>query len=280
MASATPVGIVYFGSRVPRGARQERCVIEERPLTIEVLGAGQYTIMRTPGDEEDLIAGFLLSEGMIDRVDEISWMEPCYRSADLYRVRLCEGMVRKVQRNLVINSSCGLCGRAEIQKLVRAQGTVTDGIQVTGEVLYRLPGLVRSRQALFQKTGASHAAALFDAAGAVLALREDLGRHNAMDKLLGGALLSGLPVEGQGVFLSGRVSVELVLKAARARLAVIAAVSAASSLAVEAARDLGVTLCGFVRGEEFAIYSHERRIVGGQACGCRCPASPGSASST
>jgi FdhD protein len=259
--SATPVGIIYFGSRVPQGARQERCVIEERPLTVEVLGAGQYTIMRTPGDEEDLIAGFLLSEGMIDRVDEISWMEPCYRSADLYRVRLCEGKVQKVQRNLVINSSCGLCGRAEIEKLIRAQGAVTNGIQVTGEVLYRLPGLVRRRQSLFQKTGASHAAALFNAAGAVLALREDLGRHNAMDKLLGAALLSGLPVEGQGAFLSGRVSVELVLKAARARLAVIAAVSAASSLAIEAARDLGVTLCGFVRGEEFAVYSHEGRIV-------------------
>jgi FdhD protein len=261
LAMTAPVNIVYFRSGVPEGAREKRRVIEERPLTIEVLGAGQYTIMRTPGDEEDLIAGFLLSEGMIDRLDHISWIEPCYRNPDLYRVRVCEEKVQKTQRNLMVSSSCGLCGRVEVEKLILAQEAVPDGIEVTPEVLYRLPSLVFSRQPLFHSTGASHAAALFDAAGGVLAVREDLGRHNALDKLFGGALLSRLQFDGQGVFISGRASVEMVLKAARARIAVIAAVSAASSLAIEAANSLGITLCGFVRGEEIAIYSHARRII-------------------
>jgi len=257
---AARVEIVHFRRGLPKRVAGERLVIEEQPLTIDVVGAGQFTIMRTPGYEEELITGFLFSEGLIDRVEQLLLVEECPSSPNQYRVRITSEQQNKSRRNLTVNSSCGLCGRADLDELVKHLGVVSEGIEVVKDVLYRLPKLVARQQTLFAKTGGSHAAALFDRTGKIILLREDLGRHNALDKVVGSALLSGLPLADKGVFLSGRASLEMVLKAARSRMALVAAVSAPSSRAVEAAKKLGITLCGFVRGEEFAVYCHDWRI--------------------
>ena len=262
---AARVEIVHFRRGLPKRAVEERLLIEERPLTIDVVGTGQFTIMRTPGLEEELIAGFLFSEGLIDRVEQLLLVEECPSSPDLYRVRITSEQQQKSQRNLTVSSSCGLCGRADLDELVKNLGVVSEGIEVVKDVLYRLPKLVGPQQTLFAKTGGSHAAALFDSEGRISLLREDLGRHNALDKVVGSALLTDLPLADKGIFLSGRASLEMVLKAARSRIALVAAVSAPSSRAVEAAKKLGITLCGFVRGEEFAVYCHDWRIHDGEA---------------
>ena len=257
---AARIEIVHFRRSLPKRSVEERLLIEERPLTIDVVGTGRFTIMRTPGFEEELIAGFLFSEGLIDGVEQLLLVEECPSSPDLYRVRITSEQQNKSRRNLTVNSSCGLCGRADLDELVKHLGIVSEGIEVAKDVLYRLPKLVGPQQTLFAKTGGSHADALFDRLGKVSLLREDLGRHNALDKVVGSALLSGLSLTDKGVFLSGRASLEMVLKAARSRIALVAAVSAPSSRAVEAAKQFGITLCGFVRGEEFAVYCHDWRI--------------------
>ena len=260
MQDAARVEIVHFRRGMPNRTAEERLVIGERPLNIDVVGTGQFTIMRTPGFEEELITGFLFSEGLIDRVEQLLLVEECPSSPDLYRVRITSEQQIKSRRNLTVSSSCGLCGRADLDELVKNLGVVSAGIEVVKDVLYRLPKLVGPHQTLFAKTGGSHAAALFDSDCKIILLREDLGRHNALDKVVGSALLWGLPLADKGVFLSGRASLEMVLKAARSRIALVAAVSAPSCWAVEAAKQFGITLCGFVRGEEFAVYCHDWRI--------------------
>ncbi len=265
MPDAARVEIVHFRRGHPGRAPQERLVIEEQPLTVDVLGTGQFTIMRTPGFEEELITGFLFAEGLIDCIEQVRLLEECSSSPNYYRVRLAPEPQRPTRRNLTVTSSCGLCGRMELEELEKHLGRVEGGIEVTKDVLYRLPTAVAEQQTLFKKTGGSHATALFDSTGAILLVREDLGRHNAFDKVVGAALSAAVPLQDKGVFLSGRASLEMVLKAARSRIALVAAVSAPSSRAIEVAHRLGITLCGFVRGEEFAVYSHDRRIHDGEA---------------
>ena len=262
---AARVAIVHFRRGLPKRAVEERLLIEERPLTIDVVGTGQFTIMRTPGFEEELITGFLFSEGLIDRVEQVLLVDECPSSPDQYRVRITSEKQNKSRRNLTVSSSCGLCGRTDLGELVKHLGVVSEGIEVEKDVLYRLPKLVAPQQTLFAKTGGSHAAALFASDGKIILVREDLGRHNALDKVVGSALLTDLPLADKGIFLSGRASLEMVLKAARSRIALVAAVSAPSSRAVEAAKQFGITLCGFVRGEEFAVYCHDWRIHDGEA---------------
>ena len=216
--------------------------------------------MRTPGQDESLIVGFLFSEGIINGVDEILALASCPDRPNLYRVRIADEKRKGVRRNLVVNSSCGLCGRTDIDTLVNDLGMIEKGIEVPTDVLYRLPDLVKREQRLFHDTGASHAAAIFDRRGEIKVLHEDLGRHNALDKVIGHGLLHGMAMGEMGVFLSGRISLEMIIKAARARFGLVAAISAASARAVATAERLGLTVCGFVRGDEIAIYSHNWRI--------------------
>lgn len=257
---AGKVPVVHFrrGRKSPR--RERRALLAEAPLTIEIRSGAAYTLMRTPGGDRELAVGFLLSEGLIAGLAELLTLEECAESRNLVRVALAATAAPAPRRNLTVNSSCGLCGRADLDSLFAGLRPAGAGPEVPIEVLYALPGRVRAGQALFRATGASHAAALFDAAGRVLALREDLGRHNALDKVLGWALLAGTALAPLGVFLTGRASLEMVAKAARAGLALVAAVSAPTAAAVAAAERANLTLCGFVRGEEVTVYTRPERI--------------------
>lgn len=261
MKETTQLKVTYFRRDRPDRHAETRRLIAEGPLVIDLAQAGSFTIMRTPGQDRELIVGFLFSEGIIDEIDDILTLEECPEAPGLVRVRVTEPQRRNVQRNLVVNPSCGLCGRADLQNLLDELGTAEDQTKVSIDVLYNLPGKVSAEQRLFHETGASHAAALFDADGTIHAVREDLGRHNAVDKVLGHALLAGTKTAGMGMLLSGRTSLEMIIKAARARIGLVAAVGAASAMAIEAAAKLKITLCGFVRGKEVVVYSHDWRIA-------------------
>jgi FdhD protein len=228
--------------------------------------------MRTPGHDFELAAGFLLTEGMISRRDELYGVIYC---PDVAKEEERENVVRaelapavavdlpRMERHFYTSSSCGVCGKTSIDAVHAASCPVlpTDGPYVAAEVLHQLPERQRAAQALFEQTGGLHAAALFSPEGELLLLREDVGRHNALDKVIGAALLQGsLPLHRHVLLVSGRVSFELVQKAAVAGIAVLAAVGAPSSLAVQAAQNFGMTVCGFLRQERFNIYCGEWRI--------------------
>ncbi|MHC4795651.1 MAG: formate dehydrogenase accessory sulfurtransferase FdhD [Planctomycetota bacterium] len=254
------VEVNYFQRGVSGMKQEKRTVVGESPLVIDTMGAEPFTIMRTPGQDRELVVGFLFSEGLIDGIDDILILEDCEESPDVVRVKIAGNKKGEVRRNLVVNSSCGLCGRVDVEGLVKELGRVEGQFQVAIEVLYDLPGNSLARQALFNTTGGSHAAALFDSEGKIHVLREDLGRHNAVDKACGYALLQEMKLADMGLFISGRASLEMLVKAGRGGMALVAAVGAASTMAVEAAERLGITLCGFVRGEEVAVYTHDWRI--------------------
>lgn len=254
-------GVVHYrrGRRDP--SLEERRVVREAPLVIQIVGQGSFTIMRTPGHDADLAVGFLLGEGVIDGMGDVARLREC-EGGDTVKVWLREGLVGEVHRNLIIQSSCGLCGHEEAGAIVEGIEPVTGGVQVGVDVLYEVPGRLRAAQALFERTGGCHASALFDASGEIRVLGEDLGRHSALDKVLGHALRQGVATGDAGVLLSGRTSLEMIVKAARARVGLVVAVSAPSDAAIDAADRLGVTLCGFARGDEVAVYSHPWRVVG------------------
>ena len=250
--------IIQYDSAHPEGAQRRDTVILERPLSVEVDGT-TYTLLRTPGADRDLVVGFLFTEGLIGKPDDIVMLRECPDSPDVITVRTADAK-DKPRRALIVTSSCGLCGRDDIAGMVAALGRVDSPLRVPVTALYRVPPAVRAMQPLFDLTGAAHASALFDAAGNVLCVKEDVGRHNALDKLIGQALLRGRPLNGLGVFLSGRTSLELIAKATRARIPIVAAVGAPTAAAVEAADHLGLTLCGFLRDERVSVYTHRQRF--------------------
>jgi len=240
--------------------REKRELAKEEPLVIHLTGGPSFTIMRTPGHDRELAAGFLLAEGLIGAAGDITGLTGVPDVTNEIRVTLAERPAGAVTRNLAVLSSCGLCGRPDPAALADGIPAVAGDFRVPPEVLYEVPGRVRARQELFRRTGATHAAALFDAKGEIAALFEDLGRHNALDKLIGHALLAGLDAANHGAFLSGRVSFEMVVKAARAGIGLVAAVSAPTDAAVRLATRFGITLAGFVRGEEVTVYTFPERI--------------------
>jgi FdhD protein len=244
----------------------------EEPLEIRVAGTSFAVTMRTPGDDFDLVAGFLVSEGIVARPADLRSMIYCAPDQDENTYNVIDVAVTGPgavvaaarERNVYTSSSCGVCGLASIDAVATTSSfdVTSDAVQVKAELVATLPDRLREQQAVFERTGGLHAAGLFDAEGRLLAVREDVGRHNAVDKVVGHALRQDqLPLAGTVLQVSGRASFELVQKAAMAGIPVLAAVSAPSSLAVDLADRLGVTLVGFSRGASFNLYTHPGRVA-------------------
>ncbi len=246
----------------------------EEPLELRIGGHSMAVTMRTPGADFDLVAGFLVSEGVISRKEELVTMRYCpgkdedeMNRFNVLDLQLASGVAAPsddVARAFFTTSSCGVCGKASLAAVrTRSNFEVrSDDVRVTDAMLATLPERLRGAQKVFEKTGGLHAAALFSAAGELLVVREDVGRHNAVDKVMGWALREGrLPLRQTILLVSGRASFELVQKAGMAGVPMLCAVSAPSSLAVELAEDSGMTLVGFLRDPTMVIYSGASRVV-------------------
>ena len=240
----------------------------EEALEIRLANRSLTITMRTPGNDFELAAGFLHSEGMIQDISQIRSMGRLSDASDDVVVVELDGEPRgavQAQRNFVMSSACGVCGKASLQDLeVNACPVLPpDEIQLSPEIIHGLPGILRSAQGIFESTGGLHAAARFDLRGELECLREDVGRHNALDKLVGAALLERrMPMSSSLLLVSGRASFELVQKALMAGIPVMAAVGAPSSLAVATAERSGMTLIGFLRNGRFNVYSGSHRVDG------------------
>jgi len=247
---------------------QSDALAAEEPLEIRVNGIPLTVTMRTPGEDIELAAGFLLTEGVIEEASQIISLTP-YVTGATGKSNGVEATVRDLdaemphgQRNFFAASSCGICGKASIEA-VRRRGlrAPQSDFRISPELLCTLPEQLRSAQTVFSQTGGLHAAALFDAAGNLLVVREDIGRHNAVDKVVGWAMHHNMvPLRHHLLLVSGRGGFEIVQKALAAGLPMLASVSAPSSLAVQLARELGLTLVGFLRGKRFVIYSGPERL--------------------
>ena len=248
-------------------------VAAEEPLEIRLSGKPLAVTMRTPGHDFDLVHGFLATEGVITGPDDVAALRYCdsvdadgrntYNVVDVDLAPGIEAPDTALDRNFYTSSSCGVCGKASIDAIrTRTRYDVAgDGVRVPLETLLALPDRLRAAQEVFEKTGGLHAAGLFTADGELGALREDVGRHNAVDKVIGDGVREGrLPLAGSVLMVSGRASFELTQKAAMAGIPVLAAVSAPSSLAVELAADVGLTLVGFLRGDGCNVYTRTERI--------------------
>jgi FdhD protein len=258
------------------GAALERpdVLAAEEPMEVRVQGPGQEPVsvavtMRTPGGDFELAAGFLYTEGLVqDRqeVRRVSYCEDLPPGEQHYNVVTVELEgpfdVSLVRRNFFASSSCGVCGKATLDDVEVHCRPLADGPTVDAEAILSMPPRLREAQRVFERTGGLHAAGLFSPGGRLLAVREDVGRHNAVDKIVGASLLAGdLPLAGRVLQVSGRIGFEIVQKAARAGIPVVSAVGAPSSLAVDAAERLGMTLVGFVRDERFNVYTRRERIA-------------------
>ncbi len=253
-------------------------VAVEEPLEIQIgferKGVGAIrsisVTMRTPGNDEELATGFLFGEGLLNRRSELARIERNEsNSANSVRIHLAAGVrfdFKHLERHFYTTSSCGICGKATleaVQRLLLNVPRANSSLRLSVATVHSLPSQLKRAQHVFADTGGLHAAALFDTHGDLLAVREDVGRHNAVDKLIGAAWLNGrVPLENSVLFVSGRASFELVQKAVRAGIPIFAAVGAPSSLAVELARACGLTLLGFVRDRRFNVYSASYRLDG------------------
>ena len=242
----------------------------EEPLEIRVGDAAISVTMRTPGHDSELATGFLFTEGLISSGSQVASVkheaDGRQNGANRVRVDLVPGAeldAEAARRNFYTTSSCGVCGKASIEAVrVRSLEPLTTQCAVNPEVLCRLPDQLRAAQQVFERTGALHAAALFSLGGELRVLREDVGRHNTVDKVIGWALASNLvPLSSSMLMVSGRSGFEIVQKALVAGLPVLASVSAPSDLAVSLAREFGMTLVGFLRGRRFVIYAGAERLV-------------------
>jgi FdhD protein len=280
--------VATLAERIAGGVKRDavECqVVQEEVLTIEVEDIGSYALMWTPTTPnpgavayttEDgvlaeegvpealaLAAGFIFSEGMVASLADIAAMWICADRPDVVRIRLQHPEKAAVERrNVVVNSSCGVCGGREQLMSRPARAASAQGeLRLSVVDLAAIRTELQSRQSIFPRTGGTHGAALFGPDLKILATAEDIGRHNALDKVIGYRLLSGQSFAACGAFISSRISYEMAAKAVRAGLDVLAAISAPSSLAIDLARQHGLTLCGFVRGETATVYTHPQRIV-------------------
>jgi FdhD protein len=257
--------------------RKRDTAVAEEPLELRLASRGRSArlaiTMRTPGNDFELAAGFLYGEGIVRERDAIAQMTYCVDPAvdpdqryNIVTVELAAGDppdLLRFERHFIVSSACGVCGRAQLDAL-RDLGVrpLDDDLTVSATLLYALPERMRAAQRIFESTGGLHAAALFDERGDLLAVREDVGRHNAVDKLVGWGLLAGrLPFARSMLMVSGRAGYEILQKSTVARIPIVCSVSAPSTLAVELAREFNVTLAGFVRGERANVYSGASRIT-------------------
>lgn len=240
-------------------------LVVEAPLELRAGGASLVVIMRTPGHDHELARGLLFGEGIIDAGERLADMAaPAGLTPDEQGNVLETGLpasVRAPARALPATAGCGVCGKRSIADLALRAAAVRASLTVPAAVIAALPARLRQAQAVFEQTGGLHAAGLFDAAGDLLALREDVGRHNAVDKVVGWALGRALSLDDCILCVSGRLGFEIVQKAAVAGIPALVAVSAPSTLAVDLAERFQITLCGFTRGQRFNIYSHGNRIT-------------------
>jgi FdhD protein len=240
---------------------------EEEPLEIRVRGRPISVTMRTPGQDAELAAGFLLTEGIIRGPQDLLRIEHCDRNenGNILNVLLAPEVpvdFQRLTRHLFASSSCGLCGKATIDSVRGQFPPVQSDLRIDAELLASLPQQMRAAQEAFNRTGGLHAAALFDASGKLVVLREDVGRHNAVDKVVGYYLLNGpFPPDRHVLLVSGRSSFEIMQKALAARVPIVAAVSAPSSLAAAFAHESGQTLIGFLRDRRMNIYANAQRII-------------------
>lgn len=250
------------------GSNEDTVVVEE-PLEIRLGDERLLVTMRTPGDDFDLVRGLLFTDSILPGEHDAVGFSYCDRVApeeqkNVIVVGLREGLDPRsivTQRLQIASAACGVCGRRSLEEIGREAPPVTGDARVTANVLSSLPAMMRSSQTVFASTGGLHAAALFDPSGRLLVLKEDIGRHNAVDKVIGAVLRFGLlPLEKSILLVSGRGGFEIAHKARRAGIPILACVSAPSSLAVEVCREGGMTLVGFLRGASFNIYCGEQRI--------------------
>ncbi|MFB7630395.1 formate dehydrogenase accessory sulfurtransferase FdhD [Streptomyces sp. NPDC056149] len=253
--------------------RRPDTLAAEEPMEIRVGGRPLTVTMRTPGDDFDLAAGFLVSEGVVHRAADVAGIRYCagatadggntYNTVDVVLSPGVTAPDASLERNFYTTSSCGLCGKASLDAVrTTAPWSVGgDPLRTSPAALAALPDQLRAAQRVFDRTGGLHAAGLFGADGELLCLREDVGRHNAVDKVVGHALRAGLlPLRGTVLMVSGRASFELVQKAVMAGIPLLAAVSAPSSLAVDLAEESGLTLVGFLRGQSMNVYTGAERL--------------------
>ncbi len=253
------------------GDQPEKCadlLAREEPLEIRVRGRSIAVTMRTPGQDRELAAGFLLSEGIIHKPGDIVEMGPCLEgdapenTLNVFLAPSVDVDFERLTRHVFASSSCGVCGKTSIEAVHQHFPPVTGNVTIPQSVLAALPERMRAAQQTFADTGGLHAAAVFDGQGRLLVLREDIGRHNAVDKVVGYGLLSDrFPFDAHVLLVSGRASFEIVQKALASRIPIVCAISAPSSLAVELARDSEQTLVGFLRGATLNIYSRPDRVV-------------------
>jgi len=253
------------------GAESSDRVAREEPLEIQVNGARLAVVMRTPGDDLDLVAGFLVTERIVASLGEIAALHhasagEAERADNVVRATLVSGSpfdADRLRRNLFASSSCGVCGKATLEQALATAPPLSDAARFTAAFFSALPARLREAQRVFDATGGLHAAALFGAGGEMLCVREDVGRHNAVDKVIGWAARNArLPLTGCALLVSGRISFEIVQKALAARVPAIAALSAPSSLAVELAESAGIGLVAFLRGEQMSVYGERERVTG------------------
>ena len=267
-ASTTRARVVAFEDGTSRTVRDRLATEEPMEIRVEEPGAEQRTIavtMRTPGSDFDLAVGFLFTEGLIAGGQEVRGVRYCAVPREEQHYNVVSVSVAHAlefeQRSFFATSSCGVCGKASLDAIEVQCAPVADGPVIAPAVVTSLPDALRQAQAVFERTGGLHAAGLFDPEGALIMSREDVGRHNAVDKLVGAQLLEGrLPLSDSILMVSGRASFEIIQKAATAGIPIVCAVSAPSSLAVDAARRFGLTLIAFLRGARFNIYTRAERI--------------------
>jgi FdhD protein len=254
-----------------RTAAARDLVAREEPLEIQLCGATLAVVMRTPGHDAELVRGFLVSERVVQRAADIAAIRHCTVVSDadaednVVNVTLREGVAAdldSLRRNLFASSSCGVCGKATMENALAVAPPLDDSARFAAQFFRGLADRLAAAQPIFARTGGLHAAALVAPDGTLLAVREDIGRHNAVDKIIGWALeRDRMPLHGHVLMISGRISFEIVQKALAARVPAIAAVSAPSSLAVELAARAGIMLVGFLRGRRFNAYGHRERLI-------------------
>jgi FdhD protein len=256
----TSTRVVELGAR---NAAREDAVAVEAPLEVRIGGKPITVLMRTPGHDEELITGFLFNEGVLSDADDIISIES--ESTNVLEVRLMIARKLPGERLFFSNASCGICGKQSLAS-IEVQGLpIESKLTVSRQILSKLPERLRAAQPLFAQTGGAHASGLFTSHGELIAVREDVGRHNALDKLMGWALAEGrVPLSDSLLLVSGRLSYELVQKAIAGGIPLVAAVGAPSSLAVELAERFHITLVGFLRATGMNVYAHAERVIDAQ----------------